>query len=165
MLMKDSKIKMVKQVPGFSLGVGTVFTVDDITEGMVIQFSCFMGAGIMSWDEFRRYFEEFHEEPKKKEEWSDWKLIGELSHITSNIPFGDIAESLECDSVAVWVRQKGRMIQVRLMLDPGSSLVEDCISVKATAKCSPYDKYDFRKGYYLALSRAMDKLSKELIGE
>lgn len=165
MLMKGSKIKMVKQVPGFSLETGTVFTVDDITEGMVIQFSCFMGAGIMSWDEFNRYFEEFHEESKKKEEWSDWKLIGELGHITSNIPSGDIAESLECDSVAVWVRQKGRMIQVRLMLDPGSSLVEDCISVKATAKCSPYDEYDFRKGYYLALSRAMDKLSKEIIGE
>lgn len=161
MLMKGSKIKMVKQVPGFSLETGTVFTVDDIAEGMTIQFSCFMGAGIMSWDEFNRYFEEFHEKPR--EEWSDWKLIGELGHITSNIPSGDIAKSLECDSVAVWVRQKGRMIRVRLMLDPGSSLVEDCISVKATAKCSPYDKYDFRKGYYLALSRAMDKLSKEII--
>ena len=162
MLMKDSKIKMVKQVPGFSLGTGTVFTVDDIAEGMTIQFSCSMGTGIMSWDEFNRYFEEFHEESKVKEKWSEWEDVGSLGHELNDRPFCD-ADVLEDNYIRIWVRQKGRMVQVRLMFESGTGIVEDGISVKATAKCSPYDRYDFRKGYYLALSRAMDKLSKEMI--
>lgn len=162
MLMKGSKIKMVKQVPGFSLETGSVFTVDDIAEGMTIQFSCFMGAGIMSWDEFSRYFEEFHEESKEKEKWSEWKDVGSLGYELSNCPFCDV-DVLEDDYIRIWVRQKGRMVQVRLMFESGTGIVEDGISVKAIAKCSPYDEYDFHKGYHLALSRAMDKLSKELI--
>ena len=157
MLMKGSKIKMVKRVPGFSLETGTVFTVDDIAEGMTIQFSCSMGAGIMSWDEFNRYFEEFYEESKLKEEWSEWQYVGDLYY--------GLFDILCDDEVVIYCRQKGRMFQVKLMYDSGTGIIEDGISVKATAKCSPYDEYDFRKGYYLALSRAMDKLSKEIIGE
>ena len=162
MLMKGSKIKMVKRVPGFSLETGTVFTVDDIAEGMTIQFSCSMGAGIMSWDEFNRYFEEFHEESKPKEEWSEWQYVGGLYHDLSECVFAHV--DILCEhEIRIYHRQKGRMIQIKLMYDPGTGIVEDEISVKATAKCSPYDEYDFRKGYYLALSRAMDKLSKEII--
>lgn len=156
MLMKGSKIKMVKRVPGFSLETGTVFTVDDIAEGMTIQFSCSMGAGIMSWDEFNRYFEEFYEESKPKEEWSEWQYVGDFYY--------GLFDTLCDDEVVIYCRQKGRMFQVKLMYDSGTGIIEDGISVKATAKCSPYDEYDFRKGYYLALSRAMDKLSKEMIG-
>lgn len=161
MLMKGSKIKMVKQVPGFSLETGTVFTVDDIKEGMTIQFSCSMGAGIMSWDEFNRYFEEFYEESKPKEEWSGWQYVGNLYSGLFTFAHADIPYDNE---INIYYRQKGRMIQVKLVYDSGTGIVEDGISVKATAKCSPYDEYDFRKGYYLALSRAMDKLSKEIIG-
>lgn len=163
MLMKGSKIKMVKQVPGFSLETGTVFTVDDIAEGMTIQFSCAIGAGIMSWGEFNRYFEEFHEESKPKEEWSEWQRVGGLYHDPSDYELKPIDEIGE-NEIFIYFRQKSRMTQVKLVYDPGTGIVEDGISVKATAKCSPYDEYDFRKGYYLALSRAMDKLSKELIG-
>ena len=160
MLMKGSKIKMVKQVPGFSLETGTVFTVDDIAEGMTIQFSCSMGAGIMSWDEFNRYFEEFHEKPKEK--WSEWQYAGGLYHDLSKCVFAHV-DILREHEIRFYYRQKGRMTQIKLVYDPGTGIVEDGISVKATAKCSPYDEYDFRKGYYLALSRAMDKLSKEII--
>lgn len=140
MLMKGSKIKMVKRVPGTSFPDGMIFTVDEIIENATIAFSCNLGHGIMSYQEFITYFEEVKEDTKPKEEWSEW---------TRYYPGYD-------DGFVVICRQKGRVIQVEIWEDTEDE-PEKSLSAKSTAKCSPYDEFDFNKGFDLAYARAFLK--------
>ncbi len=76
MLLKGDKIKQVKEINGFNK-VGCEFEVTDIDMG-VISFMSSFGKGVMSYDEFERYFEKVIEEV-----WSDWSLIvGEYIYST-----------------------------------------------------------------------------------
>lgn len=65
MLLKGDKIKQVKEINGFNK-VGIEFEVLNIDMG-VISFGSDFGKGVMSYDEFEKYFEKV-----VKEEWSDW---------------------------------------------------------------------------------------------
>lgn len=69
MLISGDKIKMVKAVPGFDK-VGDIFTVDGISEsGDSMRIKSSYGIGIMSYDEFEKYFEKYVE---KELVWTDW---------------------------------------------------------------------------------------------
>lgn len=146
MLMKGSKIKMVKRVPGTFFSDDMVFTVDEIIENATITFSCNLGHGIMSYQEFITYFEEVKEDIQPKEEWSEW---------TRYYPGYD-------DGFVVTCRQKGRMIQVQIWEDTGDKS-EKSFSVKSISKCSPYDEFDFNKGFDLAYARAFLKWANKRI--
>lgn len=146
MLMKGSKIKMVKRVPGTSFPDDMVFTVDEIIENATITFSCNLGHGIMGYQEFITYFEEVKEDIKPKEEWSTW---------TRYYPGYD-------DEFDVIYRQKGRMVQVEIWEKP-KDWPEKCLSAKSIAKCSPYDEFDFNKGFDLAYARAFLKWANKRV--
>lgn len=65
MLLKGDKIKQVKEINGFNK-VGFEFEVTDIDMG-VISFASNFGKGVMSYDEFEKYFEKV-----VVETWSEW---------------------------------------------------------------------------------------------
>lgn len=67
MLVKGDKIKQVKEINGFNK-VGDEFLIKDIDVG-VITFESTYGRGVMSYDEFERYFEKVVEE-----KWTDWTI-------------------------------------------------------------------------------------------
>lgn len=74
MLKVGDKIKMVKPIPNFDM-VGTEFEVTTI-EDNVIQIKSNFGIGVMSDDEFPKYF-------TKVKTWTDWINIGQdLSYKT-----------------------------------------------------------------------------------
>lgn len=75
MLLKGDKIKQVKEINGFNK-VGFEFEVLDIDMGMISFISSF-GKGIMSYDEFEKYFEKVVEEV-----WSDWNTDSLIQYRT-----------------------------------------------------------------------------------
>ena len=66
MLMVNDKIKQVKAIAGLNM-IGEIFTITSVIEGS-ITFSADerFGAGIMTFDEFEKYFE------KVESKWTDW---------------------------------------------------------------------------------------------
>lgn len=89
---------------------------------------------------FSSGIEQIKEDIQPKEEWSEW---------TRYYPGYD-------DGFVVTCRQKGRMIQVQIWEDTGDKS-EKSFSVKSISKCSPYDEFDFNKGFDLAYARAFLK--------
>lgn len=69
MLHKGDKIKLVKAIGNFGL-IGEEFDVTDVSEDGLISFNCEFGAGMMTFLEYRGYFELVE---KKKMEWTEWK--------------------------------------------------------------------------------------------
>ena len=100
MLLKGDRIKLVKPIPGLDR-VGDVFEVLDILEGGTISFKSDYGAGVMSFSEFRKYFEK-----KNILTWSPWESIRFddddtiYSYRTNNkrieLRLGDIKSSASC---------------------------------------------------------------------
>ena len=90
MLLIGDKIKLVNPIGEFNR-VGDVFDVTDILDGGEILFSCSYGLGVMSYDEFERYFEK-----KRILTWSRWEAI-----------------RFDGDSVIYTYRTNGKRIELR----------------------------------------------------
>lgn len=69
MLIKGDKIKLVKTIGNFDK-VGDIFEIIGINELGTITIASSYGTGIMSYDEFEKYFKKVEEEPLV---WSEWK--------------------------------------------------------------------------------------------
>ncbi|CEQ01674.1 Uncharacterised protein [[Clostridium] sordellii] len=69
MLIKGDKIKLIKAIGGFDK-IGDIFEITGVNELGTITISSNYGTGIMSYDEFEKYFEKVEEKPLV---WGEWK--------------------------------------------------------------------------------------------
>lgn len=69
MLIKGDKIKLIKSIGSFDK-IGDIFEITGVNELGTITISSNYGTGIMSYNEFEKYFEKIEEESLV---WSEWK--------------------------------------------------------------------------------------------
>ncbi|GAA0102569.1 hypothetical protein UT300012_32840 [Paraclostridium bifermentans] len=71
MLIKGDKVKLVKSIGSFDK-VGDIFEIIGVSELGTITIASSYGTGIMSYDEFEKYFEKIEEKPLV---WSEWACV------------------------------------------------------------------------------------------
>ena len=129
MLMVGDKIRRIKEIPGVP-AIGDNITVSGIENG-VISFETSLGAGVMSYDEYEKYFEKYDPAPQKhtpKREWGDKKW----------------SYAYRCQ-----YRTNGKVVQAYWG------------DVSAHASCLDTDKFDLDFGIRLAYNRAIRKYYKK----
>jgi len=95
MLLKNDKIKMVKDIGVKGFSVGDEFVVEEVNENGSFTFCCSAGRGLMSMKEFEEFFEKVVE---IKKAWSEW-----VSRVDSyNVPY-----KFKTNCVTVIVEQNG----------------------------------------------------------
>lgn len=85
MLIKGDKIRLVKKI-GRTSEIGDMFDVVDITENGAITLKSNYGIGVMSYDEFEKYFEKVGEDSYLSN-WSSWQEIdfnNDTAHYMTN---------------------------------------------------------------------------------
>ena len=126
MLVKGDKVKLVKSIGLFNC-IGTVFDVKHISDDGTILIECevngFAGRGIMSYDEYEKYFEKVKDNTKGK--WSEWT---------------------EYKDTGLKYKTNGKTV-----------IVKDGWGYKASASCSPYDKFCLETGIDICRKRIMVK--------
>lgn len=146
MLMKGSKIKLKKEIPTESplIKVGDVFEVTEVDEDGSIIFKSVYGFGAMTRSEFEKYFEEC----KKESEWH------EEEHSLCSTEILDILEEGMgyCRYNVSYKTDNENYVKVKLdMLDDSGRVIH---SYYAKAFCDPFEKFEFKSGYKIALARA-----------
>lgn len=136
MLITGDRFEMVNPIEGFNQ-VGDTFEVIKVLENGTITFKAGYGTGVMSIDEFDKYFQKVL--TSKKKEWTDW------------ITYDD-EESLFCDGYEY--KTNGQKVIVR---EGGEG------SLKASSSCHPNDVFDLRKGYDLAHVRLEAKVANNRV--
>lgn len=141
MIIEGSKIELVKEMGPFT-NIGEVCEVVKIAEDGVISFKFGNGLhlGYMSYAEYETYFKPYEEPEKVIREWSNWSRK-EVSYFNDIEGFG---------SCPIEYRDNGKKIQVRCL--------NDYYGIKAASTCCPTDKFDFEKGYNLAIARLRVKM-------
>lgn len=137
-MIKGDKIKLVKPMGAFT-NVGEVCEVTDIAEGGIISFR-FGGVhlGCMSYDEYKKYFEDVL--PEEKREWSEW--------LSTYCTFVDLdGQSISLD---IYFRENGKKTQVKYPLDKDHF-------IQAESTCNNCDEFDEDKGFDLATKRLIVK--------
>ena len=125
MLMVGDKIRRVKDIPGVPQ-IGDDITVSGVENG-VISFKTSLGTGVMSYDEYEKYFEKCESTPQKsvgKREWSNkrWSYKYDCAYRTN-----------------------------------GKSVQAYWGNVSSHASCLDSDKFDLDFGIKLACTRAKMK--------
>lgn len=141
MIIEGSKIELVKEMGPFT-NVGEVCEVVKVTEDGVISFKFGNGMhlGCMSYAEYEKYFKPYEEPVKVERKWTEW-LKKDVSY------FNDI------DGFSMYpieYRDNGKKVQIRCL--------GDYWGIKAGSTCCPTDKFDFEKGYNLAVARLRVKM-------
>ena len=157
-MVVGDKIRLVKPF-GVLDNVGEVYDVVAIFKDGEIYFEYGNGyTGVMSYDEFERYFELVSVEnkvEKKKYEWTKWTDVSLLSGFYNPITDKHINVDLEFRT------DNKKSVQVRVKDDP---------QLKSRSSCYKDDKFSVNNGYDLAkyrvyikwLSKVVDEYAKSL---
>lgn len=170
MLKIGDKVKYVKSKPFMEIPIGTIFEVTDIkgtalavkgeykSNGMIVGHI----EGIMSYDEYEKYFEKVVEETnaKKKNSWTEYRLISdvELSKILGNLGdyfIRDFATTfLLMTDNKITTRNNGKKTELRVEFKISNTTRK----IKATSCCNKIDRYDETKGVEVALIKLFAKI-------
>lgn len=137
MLMVGDKIRMVKEIPG-APKIDGVFEVKGIQDGIVSLEVNGVGAGIMSYDEFEKYFEKCGDDHENSPEKCDKRMW---------------SPKMWSDKYGCYYRTNGKTVKA------------DCVGFCGSASCSPYDKFDLDFGIKLAYNRARAKMHRNAARE
>ena len=150
------KIRLVRPF-GVLDNVGEVYDVVSIFKAGEIYFEYGNGyTGVMSYDEFERYFELVQVEnkiEKKKHEWTEWRIV--CSVFYNPINDKHVHVNLE------WRTDNEKRVQVR---------VKDDSQLRSCSSCYKDDKFSINNGYDLTkyrvyikwLSKVVDEYAKSL---
>lgn len=122
MLIKGDKIKLIKTIGNFDK-VGDIFEIIGVSELGTVTIASSYGTGIMSYDEFEKYFEKVEKESLV---WSEWKR-----HI--NDP--------NYDYKTFEYRTNGKDVEVVQF------------NKKIKSSCLPEDEFNLQKGIKLCLKK------------
>lgn len=157
-MVVGDKIRLVRPF-GVLDNVGAVYNVVAIFKAGEIYFEYGNGyTGVMSYDEFERYFELVSVEnkvEKKKHEWSEWK------DVLSPSGFYDPTTDKHVNVVLEWRTDNEKRVQVRM---------KDNLQLRSRSSCYKDDKFSVTDGYDLAkyrvyikwLSKVVDDYAKSL---
>lgn len=157
-MVVGDKIRLVRSF-GVLDNVGAVYNVVAIFKAGEIYFEYGNGyTGVMSYDEFERYFELVSGEnkvEKKKHEWTEWKNVSLLQGFYNPITDKHVNVILE------WRTDSKKRVQVRMKDDP---------QLRSCSSCYKDDKFSVNNGYDLAeyrvyikwLSKVVDEYAKSL---
>jgi hypothetical protein len=144
MITQGSKIRLLHPMGAFK-NVGEVCDVVNVTEDGVISFRFGnYNLGCMSYNEYQKYFEEYHDvlDYKKQVKWTCWKK--------TSVSFNDFLQK-KSKHITLEYRHNGTKVQIR-----GEG-------VKARSSCYKTDTFDLLKGLELTTDRwIMKYLTKEL---
>jgi hypothetical protein len=166
MLKIGDKIKYVNTNSLMEFPLGTIFEVKDIkgtalavsgkykANGMTVGYI----EGIMSYDEYEKYFEKYVEEEKteKKNPWSEWKEVNfdnvcdsacgcetcPLSYCCNNLDYCDVLYKTNNKRIIVKYTTNGKVI-------------------KSHSTCHETDTFDLNTGLRVALARLFVKIAEE----
>ncbi|HBF7899040.1 hypothetical protein KLL36_11895 [Clostridioides difficile] len=135
MLIKGTKIKLMKEIQGFEmLKIGDIFVITSVENNGAICFKTDYGMGFMSYSEFEKHFEVAIETKKKEYIWSEWRT----------------ATVFRTNKTCKY-RTNGKKVEVRMG------------DFKASATCHDSDEFDFNKGIKLCLARIEVKKAKKQV--
>lgn len=153
MITNGSKIQLIKPM-GLFTNVGEVCEVVNVNKDGVITFKFGNGMhmGIMSYDEYKKYFTLFEDKKEtKKRKWSKWKK--------EKYDFIDIFNALH--NVVIEYRHNGKQIQMRTVGSFGDN--DKKIHVKTS--CYKFDKFDLTKGLDIAWARMGLKVNEYYVNK
>ena len=145
MITSGSKIKLAKAMGEFN-NIGEVCDVIKVTEEGVISFKFGNGMhlGCMSYDEYEKYFVNYVEPKKADRVWSDWEY--------DYIKYTEYTGEDMCYDIKV--RDNGKKVQ--MMCVDG---VHE--GVRAESTCCHSDVFSYDRGYDLAYSRLLAKMTQK----
>lgn len=150
-MIVGDRIKLVKPFGKFT-NVGEICDVVAIFKAGEIYFEYGNGyTGVMSYDEFEKYFELVPAEnkaEKKKHEWTEWKDV--------TTTFWNPTDTLNKEIILEWRTDNKKRVQVR---------VKDNPHLRSRSSCYKDDKFSEQSGYYLAKSRLYVKWVIKLIDD
>lgn len=150
-MVVGDKIKLVKPFGTFD-NVGEVCDVVGIFKVGEIYFKYGGGyTGIMSYDDFEKYFELVPAEnkvEKKKHEWTEWK--------DRTFDFYDPIENYFIGVDVEWRTDNEKRVQVR---------VKDNPQIRSCSSCYKDDEFSVHDGYLLAMYRLYPKWVKTVIDD
>ena len=165
MLKIGDKIKYVKVNSFMEFPIGTVFEVTDI-KGTALAVKgeykandtviCYI-EGLMSYNEYEKYFEKVIEEVKteKKNPWTEWKKIKNVDYCCgtcSKCSFKYVCDIGDVDDMEY--KTNGKKIMVRYTTPSGKV-------VKAHSTCNKVDTFNLEIGLKVALARLNVKVAEE----
>lgn len=165
MLKTGDKIKYVKANSFIEFPIGTIFTVTDV-QNLNIAVIGEYGTGemkvgikgVMSYDEYEKYFEKVVEEPKPT--WTEWRRISEkeLWEIMNELKEGHyiinyLKHYLKDNPLwYVCTRNNGKKTDVELTIGLSTKF-------RSTSSCNKYfDDFDESKGIQVALIKTFPKI-------
>lgn len=168
MLKIGDKIKYVKENSFMEFPIGTVFEVTDIKgTALAVEGLYKVGVvpkgiirGLMSYDEYEKYFEKVVEEVKtepKKSPWTEWEEIKNVKMCEDVYGDCDVCPFLYmCDIPLADIEYKTnyKKIMIRYKMPNGEV-------VKAHSTCNKVDTFNLEVGLKVALARLNVKLAEE----
>ena len=153
-MVVGDKIRLVKPF-GVLDNVGEVYDVAAIFKAGEIYFEYGNGyTGVMSYDEFEKYFELVPVEKtenkveKKKHEWTNWQLTDSSFYN----PVTDIFEGIGLE----WRTDNEKRVQVRMKNNP---------QLRSRSSCYKKDKFTVDDGYFLAKHRLYIKWVSKVVDD
>ena len=128
MLLVGTKIRLVRKMENFPFRIGTIFTVENITQNNHITIKNKIGIGIMAYDKLEKYFE-----IASKNKWTDWTIKYKYS-----IAFGETSYNKGVD-----FKYRHNCKTVEIIKD----------GIKVRAYCHKDDEFDLEKGIEVALAK------------
>jgi hypothetical protein len=172
MLKIGDKIKYVKASPYIEFPIGTEFTVTDIqgiTVALTGEYKCenmvAMIQGVMSYDEYEKYFEKC----KPTTPWSEWKKFNfceRNNYICEECDCMLLCDVLSVNCSEVEYKYNNKKVLVKVQINPNSSLYPNAPKSKvlrAYASCCPEDKFDLDTGIKVALIKINNQIAEQMI--
>nr|DAT84976.1 MAG TPA: hypothetical protein [Caudoviricetes sp.] len=170
MLKIGDKIKYVNANPFIEFPLGTVCKVTNIKDTAIEIVGDYkvdgniVGQiqGVMSYDEYKKYFKKSFE---KTHEWTDW-IIYDLCSV-NNAMINDCRFCF-CDDVCaycdndIYYKHNGKRLVMKTLIPPNSVYPNGKV-IRVCANCSPVDTFNLDTGIKVALMRLAKKLAKDKI--
>ena len=174
MLNIGDKIKCVKANPLFSFPVGTIFEVTDI-QGTVLAvygeykvdgMSVGEIKGVMSYDEYEKYFEKYEEEKTAKSEYTNWETLdycGMEGCVCNECPYNLLCSFQENQTIQFKHNNKKVAIKAKLYPTPLYPDAHDGKVLTVYTTRHPDDKFDLDKALKIGFERLNKEIAKQTI--
>lgn len=175
MLNIGDKIKCVKANPLFSFPVGTTFEVTDIQGTIVGVVGVYKTNGIptgqirgvMSYDEYEKYFEKY-EEKNVKSEYTNWETVdycGRHGCDCEECPYNLLC-SFQQGNSQIQVKHNNKKVAIKAQLFPNESLYPYAPEGKVLTVYTtrhPDDEFDLDKALEIGFARLHKAIAKQTI--